>query len=235
MRALIIMVGVLLTWPGALFAQPTTTENLPPRACWDVTGLAAFLAGSPDLERTEGYHDNWYETGQVGVIVGRHLSRHLKLEFEASTSAEARQYVQRFVTLNLPPPISSPGYPQQFPIATERYAKLHQVSGLVTWQFFDNEWVHPFLQVGAGADIERVRWQSFPNVIYVNDPRVPGRSIAVTANTPASESKTMARLLVGGGAKLYVTPRAFFRADARFGGGVDGEHFVLRLGFGADF
>lgn len=234
MRAIIIMVGVL-AWPGLLLAQPATTENLPPPAPWDVTGFAAFLAGSPDLEVTDRYQDNWYETGQVGVIVGRHLSRHLKLEFEASTSAEARQYVLRFVTVTLPPPISAQGYPPQFPVGMERYAKLHQVSGLVTWQFFDNEWVHPFLQVGAGADIERVRWQSFPNVIYVNDPRVPGRSIPVTAETPPSESKTMARLLVGGGAKLYVTPRAFFRADARFGGAGDGEHFVLRLGFGADF
>ena len=65
--------------------------------------------------------------------------------------------------------------------------------------------------------------------------RVPGRSVTVTADNPGPESQTMARLLVGGGAKLYVTPRAFFRADTRFGGGGDGRHFVLRLGFGADF
>jgi hypothetical protein len=234
MRTIVIWLAVLV-WPGPLIAQPTTTENLPPPASWDATGFAAFLAGRPDLELTDEYQDNWYETGQVGLILGRYLSRHLKLEVEAATSAEARQYVLRFVTVNLPPPLSGAGYPQRFPVGTERYATLHQVSGLVTWQFFENEWVHPFLQVGAGADIERVRWQSFPNVIYVNDPRVPGRSVTVTADSPGPEHKTMPRLLVGGGAKLYVTPRAFFRTDARFGGGGGGGHFVLRLGFGADF
>jgi hypothetical protein len=47
---------------------------------------------------------------------------------------------------------------------------------------------------------------------------------------------TRLRALLGGGAKLYVTTRAFFRADTRIGIGSDtAGHVSFRLGFGADF
>ena len=222
MRAI---VGLLLAalWPGAALAQPTAEASR--LASWDLSGAFAFVAGRPDLDVTDRYYDRWYETAQVGAIVGRHVTRHLKLEFEASTSAEARQYVLRLVNI--------PIVPHQVAVGAERHTTLHQVSGLVTWQFFENEWVHPFLQIGGGADIERVRWDSLPTFVYSGDPRVPGST--VTVERPAPEKSTAARLLLGGGAKFYVTPRAFFRTDVRFGGGADGRHVGLRLGFGTDF
>lgn len=229
MRALVVLLMTIL-WPGTVVAQPSAAA--PPRpASWDVTGAVAFLTGRPDLGVTDRYYDNWYETGQVGAIIGRHLTNHLKLELEASTSAEARQYVPRPVTIPVPPF----GNPQHFVVSSERNTKLHQVAALVTWQFLENEWAHPFLQIGAGADIERVRWSSYPSVVYFNDPRAPGSPLVVTAPRPSPESRTLARVLVGGGGKFYVTPRAFFRVDARVGAGDSGGHVAVRLGFGADF
>ena len=229
MRAIVaLLIG--LTLPAGVLAQPSTADA-PPRPSWDATGIVSFLAARPDLDVNDRYYDNWYETAQAGLIVGRHVTSHLKLDVEAATSLEARQYVLRLVTVRVPGRADL----QQFPVSTERYAKLHQVSALVTWQFLDNEWVHPFVQFGGGADIERVRWNSVPHVIYLNDPRLPGSTAVVTAPPANRESRTLGRLLAGGGAKFYLTPRAFFRTDARFGVGDRGGHVVLRIGFGADF
>lgn len=207
----------LAGWPTSGSAQST-----------DVTAVAGVLAARPDLDDDDPYRDDWYQSGHVAVIVGRHLSRNLKVELELSTSAEGRQYLYRL--------ISVPAVLYPVPIASERFARQQQVSGSLVWQFFDNEWVHPFVHAGVAADFERVRSYTPPQSHYVGDPRLPNSRFVLTEERrEGPDTTTRAGVVVGGGAKLYVTPRMFVRTDGRFTGNTRAHHVEFRLGLGVDF
>ncbi len=214
--------GITLTclaagWPSSASAQST-----------DVTVVAGLLAARPEFADTDAYRDAWYNTGQIGLIVGRHLSANLKVELEVSTSAEGSQYVQRLITV---PQVLYP-----VPIASERFTRLHQISGSLVWQFFDNEWVHPFVHAGLAADLERVRWYTPAQSHYVGDPRLPtSRVVLSEERRDGPNTTTTAGFVVGGGAKLYATQRVFLRTDGRITGNGKAHHVEFRVGVGVDF
>lgn len=204
-------------WPLPASAQTT-----------DVTVGAGVLAVNPELDDTDRYRDVWYNTGQIGLIVGRHVSTNLKVELELSTGAEGHQYVQRWVN------VANALYP--VPYGTERFSTLRQVSGSLVWQFFDNEWVHPFVQAGVAADVERVRSYTPAQTIYVGDSRLPASRVVVTEERREGPATTTTPgLILGGGAKFYASPRFFIRTDGRFTASGRGHHVALRLGLGIDF
>jgi opacity protein-like surface antigen len=217
---------IVAIWPASSVAQPVAqpTDSSP----WDVTAVAGFLGSRPDLPTGDRYQDQWDQTGQGGLIVGRHLSPHFKAELELTAGAESRLYVQRFARV--------PNIPQLVPYASERLSTVREISALASWQFFDNEWVHPFVQAGVGAVFERVRWRTWGQSIYVGDPRFPGSQVTVAQDrVEGPETTTIAHALVGAGAKFYVADNAFVRTDGR--GGISGKrhHVSLRVGFGLDF
>ena len=154
-------------WPIPASAQPNST--LGHSSPWDLTIAAGALAARPELESSDRYRDEWYNTGQLALVVGRHLTPHFKVELEASTAAEGHQFVERYVT------VPNAAYP--VPYATERFTTLRQVSGSVIWQFFENEWAHPFVQAGVAADVERVRSFTPAQTFYIGDPRLPGSRV----------------------------------------------------------
>jgi hypothetical protein len=225
MRITLLMLITSLV-PGIALAQasPPPTESSP----WEVTAIAGLLSGRPDLPRTDRYQDDWYHAGQGGVILGRYLTTHVKAELELTTSDEGRQYVQQFRVV--------PNFPQPFSYSSERFARLREISTLVTWQFLENEWVHPFLQAGIGAQFERVRWHNFPQTSYAGNPPFSGSQVLVVPErSEGPETHRAAQGLIGAGAKIYVSQKAFLRTDARFGLSRRGHHTVFRLGVGVDF
>jgi hypothetical protein len=201
------------------------TPTSPEIGRWDVAFFGGYLAVRPDLETADRYADRWYASGQVGLIGGWYITRQVKAEVEFSTSSEGRQWIIQQV------PIPGASYPAI--IGTERISQLREVTGVVAYQFFDNEWVHPFVMLGVAADFERVRTYR-PRVTHVIDPRVPAVFSAPEVRE-GPETTTSARLLFGGGAKFYVTQRVFVRTDGRFGAGEGGSHVAFRLGLGVDF
>jgi hypothetical protein len=205
------------------------TSSTPGRSSpWDATVVAGVLAVRPELENTDRYRDAWYDTGLIGLVVGRHLSTNLKVELEVSTAAEGSQYVERYAIV--------PNLAQPVPYGSERFTTLRQASGTLVWQFFDNEWVHPFLQAGVAADVESVRSFSPEQTVYIGDPRLPGsRVIIAEERREGPATTTTAGLLLGGGVKLYATPQVFVRADSRVTGNSRCRHVAFRLGFGVDF
>jgi hypothetical protein len=128
------------------------------------------------------------------------------------------------------------GVPYPVPYASERFTTLRQASGSVVWQFFNNEWVHPFVEAGVAANFERVRTHIRAQNYYVTDPRLPGSRVIVTEERfEGPDTTTTMGLVLGGGAKLYATPRVFVRTDGRFIGDGSRHSVALRLGLGVDF
>jgi hypothetical protein len=81
------------------------------------------------------------------------------------------------------------------------------------YQFFDNQWVHPF--VGAGAELVRERHtaDALPAQTLRLSTTVPNQILPAL---PAIDSVSYSvRPLVTGGFKFYVSPRAFARLEVR--------------------
>jgi hypothetical protein len=188
---------------------------------WDITGTTSLLAGHTPVPDGFGYQDDWFHVVQGGILVGRHLTRRLKMEFEASGTNGGTQFKQRLITI--------PGMPNPYPVSLEDTTSVRSLAGALVWQFRDNEWVHPFLQAGVSADFDRVISRTWEPFDYTNAlSRVP---------EPRVEETTYRRVraVLGGGAKIYVSERAFVRTDGRFIFGRERQHIVGRIGFGVDF
>jgi hypothetical protein len=194
---------------------------------WDVAVMAGVFAGHPQAEEHES-RDDWFHTGQGVVTVGRHLTPHLKLELEASATGTATQYLQRFVSV--------PGYVARYPVGGEAESSVRSLAAAVTWQFFDNEWVHPFVTAGVTADFDRRSARIWEQYYFPADPRVPGNRILVAPQgLEGPRTTTRMRGLIGGGVKVYVTERAFIRTDGRVSIGGRQQNVAFRVGVGIDF
>ena len=152
----------------------------------------------------------------------------MKAELELSTSTEGRRFVERYV--------QPPNYPHPVPIGADQFTRIHEVGASLTYQFFENEWVHPFVQVGAVMDFDRVRTHTWAQSFFTGDPRAAGNQVIVAdENETVPKTSIRGRGVVGAGAKFYVTPRVFVRTDGRFAVGASGQHLALRAGVGVDF
>ncbi len=189
---------------------------------WDVAGTAGLFSAHTDPGSEVGYADDWTNAAHGGVMIGRYLSRHLKLELEASATTRGRQYASTLIS----------GWPYPYWLTTEVRTSVRSLGGVVGWQFRDNEWVHPFVVGGVSADWDDSIFHTPPQPYY-GDPRGP----SVPLNDARTEQRTdfHLRAVVGGGAKLYFTERAFVRTDGRFTWGSDRQHLALRAGIGIDF
>jgi hypothetical protein len=195
---------------------------------WDVAVVTGGMTNHPETPMTQGYVDDWIGTGLIGVGVGRHFTPHLKAELDVSFTNEGEQYVERRIA------IPSVPYPVSF--AVERQHRVRELSASLIWQFLENQWVHPFLQIGVAADSDRVRERTWRQTYYIGGAPRPDNQVVLSEDrTTDPVTTTEARLLMGGGAKLYVSPRFFFRTDVRTALDRKGGNVAFRGGFGIDF
>jgi hypothetical protein len=148
----------------------------------------------------------------------------VKLELEGSTTSRGRQYGA------VPIVLAGVPYP---PLAfAEVRTSVRSVGAAVSWQFRDNEWVHPFVQAGLSAD-----WDDaivhVPQQFYYGNPRGP--AIPLTTDLTERRTTTHLRAVVGGGAKLYFAERAFVRTDGRLTWAPERQSLAFRAGIGIDF
>ena len=158
---LVLMVLMVLVAPAPAAAQSK----------WDVAGIAGLFAGhspEPDLQH---YQEDWFQTGQGGVIIGRHFKPHLKVELEAMRSGEGTQFVQRYVSI--------PGAAHPYPVGAEAHTSITSVATTLRWQFFENQWVHPFIQAGVAAEFDRRFVNTWAQQYYSGDPRQGGTVISI--------------------------------------------------------
>jgi hypothetical protein len=112
---------------------------------------------------------------------------------------------------------------------------VRSLAAAATWQFRDNEWVHPFVQAGVSADFDRATVRSWEQFYYgdIRSGQAPVRVADAVVEGP--NTTHVLRGLVGAGAKVYVSERAFVRSDARWTFGRDSHNLAFRAGMGVDF
>lgn len=200
--------------------------STPPKT-WDVSATAgSFHGGSPD-DSASGYRDDWRHAGEWRVTAGHYWNPHLKTEVEFGATGEGDRYTQRF--------ISVPGSATQYPYSAQEFIRVRQASAKLTWQFLDNQWIHPYLSAGVSFDEERTRTHVYAPVFYP-DPRNP--SIRIPAPVERDEApRTTYRpgLVLGGGAKWYVSPAVFIKTGAQFGVARPTRSISFVAGMGFDF
>lgn len=195
------------------------------QTAWDANAFIGVVSVHAPPDEGWQTYDRWFSTVHGGVQVGRYLTPHLKLELEVAASGTGRQFVQRTIAV--------PGFPAPYPITAENETALRWVGAHATWQFFDNEWVHPFVSAGLGAAIDRRSVHTWEQQYY---PRPPGDDLVVVPeNRSGPQTTTALHGVFGGGVKLYMTRRAFFRTDARVSLGRSRQHLAFRAGVGVDF
>lgn len=212
-----VVTGILLAVPGASGAQEWR---------WDVAAHAGALYGRTPPDPPSRYPDRWYRVGEAALVIGRYITPHVKVEIDASLTGEGSQYAEVLVAV--------PALPHLVPIAAEMRRSFRTIGGAVTWQFLDNQWVHPFVQAGVSSAFEQLRIRSYRHRVYAG---IPGQSPLVDVGEDGVTESNATRALgfVGAGAKFYVSPRVFIRGDGRFAFGTDRQSVGVRAGIGVDF
>jgi len=199
-------------------ANQTVLLSDPVPPSWDVTGHMAWL--TVDNGPGSSSWNRWYDVASVGASVGRFFGRHMKLEFDAATSASADVYVDRSVTLPTQP------YPIYY--AQRRELRMTTLSGGASYQFLDNRWFHPV--VGVGLEAARETRTIDSDVIGAVPPA------AIPLDPPGTTVSWRNRPFTAIGFKWFVSERAFVRSDVRTtfdSGGL--AQLSWRTGFGVDF
>jgi opacity protein-like surface antigen len=202
-------------------AQQPAPLALPGR--WDAAGqLALFNRNRSDLSQW----DHWYSAPAVDATAGRYWTPHIKTEFEIGAAGRGRIDGEEGATV--------PGGPVFFPRYREHTLQETTFGAMAQYQFFENQWVHPF--VGAGAELVRER--------HTAD-ALPSQTIRMSTINPGLVLPTLpaidrvnwsVRPLVTGGFKFYVSPNAFVRTEVRTAVSSNGAVALQwRGGIGFDF
>jgi len=186
--------------PAEAKAQ-TAATSVEPLPKWDVGGTVNIRFGQED--------DAVIPLGAWTAEVGRYWTPHVKTSFAIMT---AGQTTSGGATVD-------PNFTTYTTIVTRPAA----FAATASYQFFDNEFVHPYLSAGA-------RFGSTSRVTEV-----------FSRSSPASVSTTTERIEVrpvaGGGFKSYfANGRAFMRSELLMSADPRGSfHAILQIGAGVDF
>lgn len=187
-------------------------------------GFSGHPETPPSTVRT---FNNWYQTGQFGFTAGRYFSSHFKTEIAFAATGAARHQLPSF---GLRSDLSyNPIY------YTDQVFQVRSLSAGVGWQFLENQWVHPYLMAGVGADFERVTSHTREQFAYTTNPP-PNNRVTVAPETrsgPTTTTKTHA--WASAGAKFFIAEKAFIRGELRFGFTHRVHNVGTRIGLGIDF
>jgi opacity protein-like surface antigen len=143
-RLTILLCLAALAVAGRAHAQQPTTLTFPTGARWDAAGQLALLnRNTANLSRW----NHWYSAPAVDGAAGRYWTPHVKTEFEIGTAGAG--------TIDGEDETPVPGLSVSFPRYREHTLRESAFGATAVYQFFDNQWVHPF--VGAGAELVRER------------------------------------------------------------------------------
>ncbi len=227
-----------ITWAFAflLLAGASEARQLPaPVDAWDVSvTVGSFHGRLPDDSSSRYPADpstslgaGWHHAPEWRVTAGHYWNSHLKTEIEFGATGEGDRYLQRL--------ISVPGSPTQYPYSAQEFVRLRQGSVRATWQFLDNQWIHPYLSAGVSFDEEHTRTHVY-TPIYYTDPRNPSTRVVGTAEHDEPPRTTYRPgLAFGGGAKWYVSPTVFIKTGAQVGVSRRAQSISFLAGMGFDF
>ena len=216
----------------AAAAQDQPVMSLAPAepARWDLAGHVGWL-GSNKSDIGADWND-WYNTASGGVTAGYYFTPHVKAEVTTAMSRQGRIYSQESIPV--------PG--AAFPIfrSREHFFAATTFGAGVSYQFFENQWFHPF--VGGGLETVRethridTPQQLIPGRPNPATPLVPVPTQILPATTGTTDVSWAARPYIATGFKWYVAERGFVRSELRSSFSNRGpEHVVWSAGVGVDF
>lgn len=215
----VALAGLVLCGVSSAAAQDQLVTTFVPDAQrrWD----AAWFVGWRGVDKSDvaPEWDEWYDVAAFSVSSSRYLTPHIKIDVDLSTTTVGSVFEQETV--------SGPGsFPTYY--YRERRFRRTVLAPTLAYQFFENRWVHPFFGVGVEGvrETERVEVEVLP----IRGPLPP------PAGVPTKRITYSARPFLIGGAKFYVSERAFIRTDvlSTFASG-GAESAVWRVGAGLDF
>jgi hypothetical protein len=208
-----ILAGVL--WPSWSGAQPALPDN-------DATVTVGWAGSEYRLDD----YDRWRGSLLLGVSGGHYWTDHAKTDIEVGWNSAANSETYQDLVV---------GGVRTSTRATYRARDL-RVSIAQVYQFGRNEWIHPY--IGVGADLVR-RKVTFDRPAQTGYP-IQFSSQARPPNTviPAErriETDVFARPFAKTGLKMYASERLFFVTELKLGFAPDLDHVVWKLGLGFDF
>jgi hypothetical protein len=203
-----------------------TTAEAQSRPRLDVNLNVGTFGVRPDRADPRNY-DDWYSEGRYAASIGYYWTENLETEFEFATSGEGRQYIQEFVRVS--------AVPNAYSVSIEKFHRLQQTSLRMVWQFFDNTWVHPYVNGGVVLDINRSRQYAPPQYYYPGNPVTTPPVLVRPDVTPGTEYDYRASFAFGGGAKFFVSPNSYINTGAQLSLGDQFKTITLLAGFGMEF
>jgi hypothetical protein len=211
---LLAVIAFLLSLVPAASAQDTSPYQALPRL--DVTGVTGWLSHHVPDEGLDS--DSWNNRWYGGAQFGHYWTEHLKTEMEIGLTNEGESWA-------VYPAYVSPRPGEVRFINEARRSQDVTVSLGQRWQFFSNQWVHPFVGGGIDANHARIRREFHSFAPGVGPPQI----------TRLADGGWHAAIHGVAGVKVYFTARSFVRFDGRVASGQDGQHVVFRVGLGRDF
>jgi hypothetical protein len=201
-----VVLAAMLARPAGARAQPPDVGARQPYRAWDISGGAAIRFGAHD--------DGVVPHGAWTAEVGRYWTSHLKTSVAVSTAGQENYVATAF----------NPGA-----FTTSYSESVTQPAGFAVsgaYQFFDNDFVHPYVSVGA-------HFASASSETRVYSTRSPYQLLS-TIQTP---DRLEMRPTIGGGFKSYFgNGRAFMRSELVMAIAPHGTgNAILLLGAGVDF
>jgi len=205
------LLALLALAPDASAQQPAPVAAI---GRWDVAGQLALLnRNKTDLGSR---WDHWYDAPLVQGSAGHYWTPHLKTELEIAVSGAGTIGVEQDLRYR------------------EHRLRESTIGATAVYQFFDNQWVHPF--VGAGLELARER--DVAESLPASFERFPSPTLPLTLRlVPAIDKVSYSvRPVVTGGFKFYVSQRAFVRTEVRTSFSADRPLAIQwRGGVGIDF
>jgi hypothetical protein len=219
MRRLLILFTLLVSVSPA-DAQTTETGSPAPIRRWDVSagvGVRAFDAS--DLGDS---YSSWNGVWQPRVQLGRYLTPHLKVEVTVNSPTTYEFYEDE--------PVVIPGLAAPMFAFAEHRSRLFAVTPLVTYQFLENAFAHPFVSAGIEAGVL--------DETITRDQQTRRLSGLTYTVPPASRARNavLVRPVVAAGFKSYFNERIFVRPELNLAFRRSGTaQLNLRLDVGVDF
>jgi hypothetical protein len=219
--AAFVLAGTLAGALAAPAAAQDGTRSLKPATFprWDV-GFSFGLLSLTDTE-TRSEWDRWHQKAEYRADVGYYWTTHLKTEAAVSTSNQWQDY--ETVRFNVP------GVPNAYAF-DEITRQFISVSPAVTWQFRENQFMHPYVSGGVRIGLLN------EHQVRESGTYRSGSLGYTVAGLDERRTDVLVRPFVAGGFKSYVSRRVFARTEARLAFAQDGLRQVSVIaGIGVDF
>jgi hypothetical protein len=198
---------------GAQTAQPAMPA-------WDTHFSVGMISNPARDEGDDSDRSSLHAEGRLDV--GRYWTQHLKTELGLS-------FLNRFEDFDYET-MPVPGVRGGVYSYVTRSMRMMALTPTFTYQFLENQWVHPYLSSGARVGILETHSTRLPQAFGAGGIPYPVEALDRT------DTRVFVRPFVAAGAKSYFSQHVFARTEGQALFDASGNsHISLRIGVGLDF